>query len=204
MVNGLEKEKLEKQLKYNEIFKEEIEAGNSVTFTGMYKYVDSGLTNKFNLPIYKRKRIFRKIVEEKKYITAEQMEEIETAFVLFDKDHSNTIDINELKDAMRSLGVHMTKLAVEELMKRVDKDGSGQLEKGEFTALMSEIMQKRNAKEEMRKVFRYYDNDDDGSITAENIWQAADILELEDELTELSVQKMLEMGDVRKRGSVNE
>lgn len=106
----------------------------------MYKYVDSGLTDKFNLPIYKRKRVFRKINRVTKTLTGEQKEEIETAFFLFDKDHSNTIDIGELKDAMKSLGIHMTKLGITELMERVDKDGSGQLEKQEFIALMSEIM----------------------------------------------------------------
>ena len=56
----------------------------------------------------------------------------------------------------------------------------------------------------MRKVFRFYDNDDDGSITYENIWQAADQLDLEDELNEQNVNMMIEMGDVTKCGSVNE
>lgn len=140
----------------------------------MYKYVNSGLTDKFNLPIYKRKRIFRKITRVKKILTGEQKEEIETAFFLFDKDRSNTIDIGELKDAMKALGIHMTKQAIVELMERVDKDGSGQLERSEFIALMSEIMIKRDAREEMRKIFRFYDNDDDGTISVENIWQAAD------------------------------
>ena len=140
----------------------------------MYKFVNSGLTDKFNLPIYKRKRIFRKITRVTKILTGEQKEEIETAFFLFDKDHSNTIDIGELKDAMKALGIHMTKQASIDLMERIDKDGSGQLEKSEFIALMSEIMSKRNAREEMRKVFRFYDNDDDGTISYENIWQAAD------------------------------
>ena len=81
-----------------------------IAFTGMYKYVDSGLTDKFNLPIYKRKRVFRKISKEIKRLTDEQKMEIEAAFFLFDKDRSNTIDINELKDAMRALGIHFTKM----------------------------------------------------------------------------------------------
>ena len=150
----------------------------------MYKYVDSGLTDKFNLPIYKRKRIFRKTTQITKELTGEQMEEIESAFYLFDKNHDGTIDTGELKDAMKSLGICFSKAELWELMQRVDKDGSGQLDKKEFVALMSEIMDRRDQAEEMKKVFRYYDNDDDGSITMENIWQAADLLELEDELNE--------------------
>lgn len=75
----------------------------------MYKYVDSGLTDKYDFPIYKRKRIFRKMNTTKRYLTGEQREEIITAFHLFDQDKSNTIDVNELKDAMKALGIHLTK-----------------------------------------------------------------------------------------------
>lgn len=75
----------------------------------MYKYIDSGLTDKFNLPIYKRKRIFRKITRVKRFLSGEQREEIKMAFYLFDKDKSNTIDLNELKDAMKALGIFMSK-----------------------------------------------------------------------------------------------
>lgn len=69
---------------------------------------------------------------------------------------------------------------------------------------MSEIMTKRNAREEMRKVFRFYDNDDDGGITMENIWQAADQLDLEDLCNESNVTAMIEMADRKKKGEVDE
>ena len=131
----------------------------------MYKYVDTGLTDKFNLPIYKRKRIFRKMNKVIKLLTDMQKEEIHTAFLMFDKDGSGTIDLGELRDAMKALGLHFSKQETTELMERIDKDGSGQLEIEEFTALMSEIIYKRNSELEMQKVFRYYDNDDDGGIT---------------------------------------
>ena len=150
----------------------------------MHKYVDSGLTDKFNLPVYKRKRIFRKITRIKRTLSDEQRGEILMAFQLFDKDKSNTIDLQELKEAMKALGIFMSKQETNEMLERVDKDGSGCLEQDEFIALMSEIIYHRNQELEMHKVFRYYDNDDDGSISHENIWQAADQLNLEDELNE--------------------
>lgn len=56
----------------------------------------------------------------------------------------------------------------------------------------------------MKKVFRYYDNDDDGSISHENIWQAADLLDLEDELNDQNVNMMIEMGDPNNNGFVQE
>lgn len=55
----------------------------------------------------------------------------------------------------------------------------------------------------MKKVFRFYDNDDDGSISKENIWQAGDLLEMESELNEQNVEMMIEMADRRKKGELN-
>lgn len=54
----------------------------------------------------------------------------------------------------------------------------------------------------MGKVFCYYDNDDDGSISYDNIWQAADLLDLENELNEQNVNMMIEMGDPSNKGFV--
>lgn len=143
-IKGLEKETLDKQFKYQEIFGDQLDAGDEITFTGMYKYVETGFKDKYDLPIYKRKRIFRKVNQIKKSLTEEQKEEIVQAFYLFDKDKSNSIDIHELKDAMSALGIYMTKEETTGLMEKADKDGSGQLEMDEFIALMSQILDQQN------------------------------------------------------------
>ena len=124
--------------------------------------------------------------------------------MLFDKDNSESIDTEELKDAMKALGIFMTKTQVNDIMRWIDKDGSGTVEKDEFVALMSELLLKRNLNIEMRKVFRFYDNDDDGSISHENIYQAADLLEMEDELNEENVNMMIEMADKSNKGYITE
>ena len=36
-------------------------------------------------------------------------EEIKAAFHMFDQDMSNSIDVNELRDAMKCLGIYLTK-----------------------------------------------------------------------------------------------
>ena len=92
---------------------------------------------------------------------------------------------------MKALGLHFSKDETTEIMDRIDKDGSGELELDEFIGLMSEIMHKRDAALEMRKVFNFYDNDDDGEITVKNIWEAADQLELEHELNEENAAMMV-------------
>jgi calcium-binding protein CML len=54
-------------------------------------------------------------------------------------------------------------------MLKVDKDGSGNIDKDEFTALMAEQIESRNQEKELRKVFRIYDDDDNGLISANNL-----------------------------------
>ena len=73
-------------------------------------------------------------------------------------------------------------------MLRVDKDGSGCIDRFEFIGLMSSILSKRNQEEEIQKVFRCYDNDDDGKISKKNLMECADVLDMNEEMTEENVQ----------------
>jgi Ca2+-binding EF-hand superfamily protein len=44
---------------------------------------------------------------------------------LFDKDGSGNIDFYELRDAMRALGLQLTKEEVKEMMLKIDSDDNG-------------------------------------------------------------------------------
>ena len=75
----------------------------------MFKYVDTGKKNAKGESIYKRKRIFRRCTKHLRYLSEEQHGEIVNAFKLFDKDKSGSIDVGELRDAMKALGVFLKK-----------------------------------------------------------------------------------------------
>mmetsp|Transcript_32093 Transcript_32093/g.49070 ORF Transcript_32093/g.49070 Transcript_32093/m.49070 type:complete len:113 (+) Transcript_32093:319-657(+) len=111
----------------------------------------------------------KRVIKKMKELTEEQKEEIDNAFLLFDKDGSKSIDVGELKDAMKALGIFLKKEEVKQKMTKVDKDGSGAIDENEFMALMAEQIELRNQEEELRKVFRIYDDDDNGIITALNL-----------------------------------
>jgi len=98
-----------------------------------YKYVEmpDGET-------FKRKKVIKRTTKRMLFLTIEQKEEIDNAFSLFDKDRSGTIDVNELKDAMKALGIFLRKKEVRVVMTKVDKDGSGAIDKDEFMSLMAE------------------------------------------------------------------
>ena len=76
--------------------------------------------------------------QKEKNLTQEEVDEIKEAFSLFDKDQSGNIDVLELKDAMKALGIYMNKDQSKEMMDKADKDGSGTIEMDEFMALMAE------------------------------------------------------------------
>ena len=78
--------------------------------------------------VIKRKRIIQKTTKKIKNLTEEQKEEIDNAFIIFDKDKSGSIDVMELKDAMKALGIFLKKDDVKKVMTKVDKDGSGNID----------------------------------------------------------------------------
>ena len=149
----------------------------------------------------KKYRKVKRRVKKKRELTAEQLDEIKQAFDLFDKDGSNTIDVNELRDAMKALGIYLKKDAVKKMMERVDKDGNGSIDLLEFQSLMAEKISERNPEEELRKAFRLYDIDDTGKITFENLKKVAD--DLKEELTEEEILDMIKEADDDKDGEVS-
>ena len=86
----------------------------------------------------KKKKVIKTVTKKIKRLTVEQKDEIDKAFLLFDKDGSGSIDVNELKDAMKALGIFIKKDELRVLMNKVDKDGSGAIDDEEFLALMAE------------------------------------------------------------------
>ena len=92
-------------------------------------------------------------------LTTQKKQEIKEAFDLFDIDESGTIDAKELSLAMRALGFEMTDAQIEQMIKDVDKDGSGAIDFDEFVYMMTTKIGERDTKEELMKAFHIIDLD---------------------------------------------
>ena len=122
----------------------------------------------------KKKRLVKR--RRNKGLSHIQKKEIDDAFKLFDKDGSGNIDFYELRDAMRALGLQLTKEEVKEMMLKIDSDNNGFIDQDEFRVLMAEKLKDRNQEDELRKAFRVYDQDDTGLIEFYDLRRVADEL----------------------------
>ncbi|KAJ3391377.1 Centrin-1 [Entophlyctis sp. JEL0112] len=135
-------------------------------------------------------------------LSADQKQEIREAFDLFDTDGSGTIDVKELKVAMRALGFEPKKEEIKKMIDGIDKSGSGTIDFNEFLALMTAKMAEKDSREEIRKAFRLFDDDETGRITFKNLKRVAK--ELGENLTDEELQEMIDEADRDGDGEINE
>uniref|UniRef100_A0A7S4MH05 EF-hand domain-containing protein n=1 Tax=Prymnesium polylepis TaxID=72548 RepID=A0A7S4MH05_9EUKA len=131
-----------------------------------------------------------------------QMQELREAFDLFDTDGSGTIDTKELQVALRALGFDSKKEKVRKMIADIDLDGSGTIDFEEFVEMMTGKMGDRDSPEEIRRVFKLFDDDETGRISFRNLKRVA--RELGENMTDEELQEMINKADLDGDGEVNE
>lgn len=135
-------------------------------------------------------------------LSEEQKQEIREAFDLFDADGSGTIDIKELKVAMRALGFEPRKDEIKKTVSEIDKEGTGTIDFNDFLSLMTAKMTEKDSKEEILKAFKLFDDDETGKISFRNLKRVAK--ELGENLTDEELQEMIDEADRDGDGEINE
>jgi hypothetical protein len=115
-----------------------VDVGNGETIPEVIYTYEKNTEGKI---LRKKKRLVKK---QKKGLSDVQKQEIDGAFKLFDKDGSGNIDFYELRDAMRALGLNLTKEQVKEMMSKIDTDNNGFIDEDEFRLLMTGKIKERN------------------------------------------------------------
>ena len=123
------------------------------------------------------------------------------AFKLFDTDDSGTIDMRELKAAMRALGFEVRKEEARKMLTDINKDGTEEVTLDEFITMMAPKMGNRNSKEEIMKVFRLFDEDNTGFITFRALKRIC--AELGEGLTDAEIQEMIQEADVDQDNQIS-
>lgn len=79
--------------------------------------------------------------------------ELKAAFKLFDKDNSGSIDVDEFREVLESLGDYFTDDEIEAMIEQADKDESGTIDEAEFVLLMRQKASKLNTEKDPSKSF---------------------------------------------------
>jgi len=140
---------------------------------------------------------------EKNGLTEDEVMEIKEAFDLFDTDKSGQIDKEELKQALKNLGIDAKNQTLTNMMNDLDKDGSGQIDFDEFIDMMTAKMSDRDTREDLEKVFRLFLGDDDKAdkITIKHLKRVA--RELNENMSDEELQEMIARADLNKDQGVD-
>lgn len=114
----------------------------------------------------KMKKMALKVIAEN--LSADEIQGLKAMFANMDTDNSGTITYDELKAGLARLGSKLTEAEVKQLMEAADVDGNGTIDYIEFiTATMHRHKLERD--EHLYKAFQYFDKDNSGFITRDEL-----------------------------------
>ncbi|XP_027691513.1 centrin-1-like [Vombatus ursinus] len=134
-------------------------------------------------------------------LTEDQKQEIREGFELFDTDGTGTIDVKELKVALRALGFYPKKEEIKKVISDIDKEGTVKISFNDFLAVITQKMAEKYTKEEILKTFRLFNDDETRKISFKNLKRVA--RELGENLTDEELQEMIDEADRDGDGEVN-
>ncbi|KAF7815613.1 calcium-dependent protein kinase 17-like [Senna tora] len=112
---------------------------------------------------------FKKVIAGN--LSEEEIMGLKEMFRSMDTDNSGTITIEELRHGLTKPGTKLSEQEVEQLMEAADADGNGLIDYDEFiTATMH--LNRMNKEEHLYAAFQYFDKDNSGFITKEELEQA--------------------------------
>ena len=134
-------------------------------------------------------------------LAEEQVDELKDAFSLFDKDGDGSIDCDELRTVMTSLGHNLTTAELQEMIDEVDSDGNGKIEFSEFITMMTQKIKTCGYYNEVLQVFKILDEDGSGSISEVELREV--MTSIGEDVTDEEIREMIHEADTDGSGQVN-
>ncbi|XAR67448.1 Non-specific serine/threonine protein kinase [Bertholletia excelsa] len=145
----------------------------------------------------KLKKLALKVIAEN--LSQDEIQGLKVMFTNMDTDKSGTITYEELKTGLARLGSKLTETEVKQLMEAADVDGDGTIDYIEFiTATMHRHKLERD--EHLYKAFQYFDQDNSGFITKDELETAMRDYGMGDEAT---IKEIISEVDTDNDGRIN-
>ncbi|CAO2842545.1 unnamed protein product [Amaranthus hypochondriacus] len=145
----------------------------------------------------KLKKLALKVIAQN--MSEEEIKGFKAMFANLDTDKNGSITYDELKKGLAELGSKLTEAEVKQLMDAADVDGDGSIDYTEFiTATMNR--HRLETDENLSKAFRYFDKDNSGYITTDELESAMMEYGIADES---SIKEILSEVDTDNDGRIN-
>ncbi|XP_057416675.1 calcium-dependent protein kinase 2-like [Lotus japonicus] len=145
----------------------------------------------------KLKQLALKVIAEN--LSTEEIKGLKAMFANMDTDNSGTITYEELKSGLARIGSRLSETEVKQLMEAADVDGNGSIDYLEFiSATMHRHRLERD--EHLYKAFQYFDKDNSGHITIDELETAMTQHGMGDEA---SIKEIISEVDTDNDGRIN-
>mmetsp|Transcript_81719 Transcript_81719/g.264801 ORF Transcript_81719/g.264801 Transcript_81719/m.264801 type:complete len:225 (+) Transcript_81719:45-719(+) len=126
-------------------------------------------------------------------ILEEERRLIDKVFSIVDRDHSGSVDMEELKEMFKLFGVesHFLTSAITRIMSNVDKDFDGMITPQEFYTLLSQKFDKTDSMSEIKSVFTRMDKNKDGRLDVDELHEVSQMLG--ENITKAEIKDMIKM-----------
>ena len=131
------------------------------------------------------------------------LKQLRAIFCKFDQDADGSLTHLELTKLLRFLGLKPTGAQIRSLLTNVDTNGNGAVEFVELVAAIAPVLMKKILvdMDQLREVFRSFDRDDNGYITAPEL--ARSMAKMGHPLTFHELMEMMREADVDGDGAIS-
>ncbi|GAY66283.1 hypothetical protein CUMW_247520, partial [Citrus unshiu] len=148
----------------------------------------------------KLKKLALKVIVEN--LPTEEIQKLKEKFTEMDTDNNGTLSYDELKAGLAKLGSMLTESDIKQYMQAADIDGNGTIDYIEFiTATMQRHKLERF--EHLYKAFQYFDKDNSGYITVDELETAFKEYNMGDDATIATIKEIMSEVDRDKDGRIS-
>lgn len=137
---------------------------------------------------------------ERPGLMQDEIEEMKDVFDLFDVDGSHRINARDLRTCIQALNLRRNQ-AVHRILTDLERRGTQTVDFGVFLDLMTARVGERDSRDDVSKVFRLFDDDRTGAITAKNLQNVA--RELGEPISQEELAEMINRADSDGDGRVS-
>jgi calmodulin len=142
---------------------------------------------------------------QKRALSDAERKEIKEAFEILDEDHDGKLSLEDMKILLQSQFMVFTDRQVTEVVSKLDQDGSGSIEFGEFEKyVIDNNLSKPTADEfgsEMKEAFEMFDSDSSGYIDAGEFKMF--MTTLGDKMADEDIQEIMKEIDTNGDGKID-